>query len=372
MLDQIHSRVLAFIEEFACRFSTPLTGSETYLALTRPTPNWSPLFTAFFAKVDFSRCTPLRSKDRPLSIETDHDSAGLLTNRSLGWKSGSRISPRCARTLGLMSHLEHIMENKMPSNAAPQPGDRYLCFDGINDYVEVPNRRCYSIDHTWEFAVAAWLRADTDNFPTPEHQREYVHWLGKGDGNHGEGTQEWVCRMYSLHTPHEYPPRPKRTSFYVFNPEGGLGVGSFVQPTIPVSIGVWRLIVAMADRAHTFLYCDGEYVDCDTYRGPATCGCSIMTHAGAQVVVNPLHGPAPLRIGAQELNKSYFLGGISKVRLWNRLLTAQEIRALYRQDIAPRDSLAGEFLLNEGQGTTANDTAAMNHGEIHGATWATQ
>src|SRR3954468_23779462 len=98
----------------------------------------------------------------------------------------------------------------MPTTAAPRPGDHYLSFDGVSDYVEIPNLRCYSVDHTWEFTVAAWLRADVDDFPTPEH--EYVHWLGKGEGNHVGGTQEWVCRMYSLHSP-----RPKRTSFYVFN-----------------------------------------------------------------------------------------------------------------------------------------------------------
>jgi len=260
----------------------------------------------------------------------------------------------------------------MASNAAPQPGDHYLYFDGHDDYVEIRNLRCYSVDHTWEFTVAAWIRADVDNFPTPETDREYVHWLGKGEGNHDRGTQEWVCRMYSLDTPHECPPRPKRTSFYVFNPQGGLGVGSFVQPESPVAAGVWRLIVGMADRTHTYIYCNGTYVDCDTYRGPATCGCSIMTSDDRQVVINPIHGSAPVRIGCQELHKSSFQGGISKARIWNRLLSSEEIRDLYLHDAAPRDWLAAEFLLNEGQGPTANDTAYRNHGMINGATWAIQ
>ena len=238
----------------------------------------------------------------------------------------------------------------MPNNAAPRRGDRYLSFDGIDDYIEIPNLRCYSVDHTWEFTVAAWLRADIDDFPTPENAGGYVHWLGKGQGSGVDRAQEWVCRMYSLNTPSGASARPKRTSFYVFNPQGGLGVGSHVQPATPVPVGEWRLIVAMADRTKTHLYCNGEYVDCDTYRGPATCGCSTMTRDGEQVVINPIHGPAPLRIGAQELNKSYFLGGIAKVRIWNRLLSPQEIRRLYAGDVAPRDWLAGEFLLNEGRG----------------------
>lgn len=263
----------------------------------------------------------------------------------------------------------------MANSAAPQQGDSYLSFDGIDDYVEIPNMRCYSIDHTGEFTVSAWLRADVDDFPTPERDRDYVHWLGKGEGSRVGGSQEWVCRMYNLNTPHEEPPRPKRTSFYVFNPQGGLGVGSFVQPDTPVDVGVWRFIVAVVDRTRTHLYHNGDFVDCDTYRGPATCGCSIMTSNGRQVVINPIHGPAPLRIGARELNKSYFLGGIAKVRIWNRSLSPHEIQDLYLRDDGdnvPRDWLAAEFLLNEGQGSVANDTAYMNNGAIHGASWAVQ
>ncbi len=48
-----------------------------------------------------------------------------------------------------------------------------------------------------------------------------------------------------------------------------------------------------------YLSFDGEYVDCDTYRGLATRGCSIMTEDGEQVVVNPIHAPAQVRFGAQ-------------------------------------------------------------------------
>ena len=260
----------------------------------------------------------------------------------------------------------------MPTNAAPQPGDRYLSFDGQDDFVEIQNRPFYSVDHTWEFTVAAWLRADIDDFPNHESGGPYVHWLGKGEGNHDRGTQEWVCRMCNRHTPGLDPLRTKRTSFYVFNPEGGFGVGSFVQPDPPVDLGVWRLIVAMVDRTRTYLYCNGEYVECDTYRGPKTCDCPVMTEKGKQVEINPAHGTAPLRIGTQE-KKSYFYGGIAKVRIWNRLLSPVEVRALYLRDEAPRNFLAAEFLLNEGQGTSAHDSANANDGTIYGGPiWATQ
>lgn len=259
-------------------------------------------------------------------------------------------------------------------NAAPKPGEHYLSFDGQDDYVQIPSLPCYSVDYTWEFTVAAWIRADINDFTRTEGGKPYVHWMGKGEGNHEKGTQEWTCRMYCLNTLGVVPARPQRTSFYVFNPQGGLGVGSYVET--PVPIGTWRLIVGMADRTRTYLYRDGEYRPCSTYRGPATGTCPIMHDPdnGYQVVINPLRGPAPLRIGAQEIgaNSGRFQGGIAKVRLWNRLLTEDEITALYLNDIAPRDWLAGEFLLNEGSGDKAKDTGYMNHGTIHGATWETQ
>lgn len=259
-------------------------------------------------------------------------------------------------------------------NAAPKKGEHFLSFDGKDDYVEIPSLPSYSIDYTWGFTVAAWIRADTEDFARTEDGKPYVHWMGKGEGNHVGGTQEWTCRMYCLNTPGVNPARPQRTSFYVFNPQGGFGVGSYVQE--PVQTGTWRLIVGMADSTRTYLYCNGVYQRCSTYRGPAVGGCQIMNEPknGPQVVINPLRGPAPVRIGAQEIDESSgrFKGGIAKVRLWNRLLTGDEVTALYLNDIAPRDWLAGEFLLNEGEGMQAKDTGYMNHGTIHGATWAKQ
>ncbi len=254
----------------------------------------------------------------------------------------------------------------MASNAAPRSGDSYLSFDGYDDYIEIPNQHCYSVDYAWEFTFAAWIRADVADFPTAELDRDYfVHWIGKGEGRGDRGAQEWVARMYNASTR-----RPQLTSFYVFNPEGELGVGSYVNG--PVELRAWRLIVGMVDAARTYLYLNGEFIQCDTYSGPATGGCPIMTdRSGMQVVIHPLHGTAPLRIGTQD-KRSFFLGGIAKVRICNRKLSDEEIQALYFDDLTPRDQLAAEFMLNEGGGDIAVDTARGNHGTIYGAHWAVQ
>ena len=66
----------------------------------------------------------------------------------------------------------------MLANAAPRPGDVYLRFNGLDNYVEIPSIADYSIATTGELAVAAWIRPDSLNFPRSE-RTGYVHWLGK-------------------------------------------------------------------------------------------------------------------------------------------------------------------------------------------------
>jgi len=48
------------------------------------------------------------------------------------------------------------------------------------------------------------------------------------------------------------PPRPNRISFYVFNPEGGEGVGSYFQDTLHQ--GRWIFVVGVADSTRTYMY----------------------------------------------------------------------------------------------------------------------
>src|SRR5262249_137482 len=95
------------------------------------------------------------------------------------------------------------------------------------------------------------------------------------------------------------------------------------------------------------------------------------TNEDQQLVIHLQAGPAPLRFGTKDLG-SFFEGGLTRVRLWNRALAASEISALYATDLAPKVGLVGEFLLSVNTGTTAVDTAQENNGNIFNATWETQ
>jgi Concanavalin A-like lectin/glucanases superfamily len=261
----------------------------------------------------------------------------------------------------------------MVKNASPQSGDVYLKFNGRDAYVEIPSLGDYSVSATGGFTVAAWLRSDTLNFPSVEKNKDYIHWLGKGERSGAEGNQEWTFRMYNHDNLLESPSRPNRISFYLFNPQGGLGVGSFVQ--VPIQKRQWIHVVGVADGCRTFFYKDGQYIRCDTYRGPAQGSCEIHyqdpPNQRLQLVINPEAGPAPLRFGTKDLG-SFFQGGLTRVRLWNRALHASDIVSLYSADVVPTEGLVAEFLLSANTGVTAVDTAQKNDGNIFNATWATQ
>jgi hypothetical protein len=260
----------------------------------------------------------------------------------------------------------------MAANSAPQKGDVYLKLNGVDNYVEIPSIDDYSIAATGELSVAAWIRPDTLNFPRWEGTR-YVHWLGKGEGAGDIGQQEWVFRIYNRDHTAESPPRPNRISFYTFNPAGGEGVGSYFQDTL--HRGTWIFVAGIADATRTYIYRDGEYRRCDTYRGPSVGQCPIHyqppPNQNVQLQIDPTPGASPLRLGTRDLN-SFFEGGLSRVRIWNRVLDAAEVSALYRSGVAPADGLVAEFLLDSDTGATATDTAQGNDGNIFGAVWAVQ
>jgi hypothetical protein len=175
--------------------------------------------------------------------------------------------------------------------------------------------------------------------------------MGKGE----KGRFEWVFRMYSEGNNEN---RGNRISFYVFNSQGGEGVGSYFQD--PIVVGEWIHVVGIADDQRTYIYKNGELRKCDQYRGSGdgTCG----RHP---IQVEPEPGPAPLRIGTRDL-KSFFKGEIREVRIWDRALTASEISSLYSGRSLPQKGLAAEYLLTDG---TARDSVGGRNGTVFGANW---
>jgi len=122
--------------------------------------------------------------------------------------------------------------------AAASPPPNFVQFDGTSSHLDVPDGPDLSVATTGSLTVSAWMRPDTLSFPKTEGSG-YVHWLGKGAGNH----QEWSFRVYS---PPNQENRANRISFYVFNRSSrqppNLGIGSYFQGALAeVRVGNRRL-----------------------------------------------------------------------------------------------------------------------------------
>jgi hypothetical protein len=237
-------------------------------------------------------------------------------------------------------------------------GNSYLHFDGLQSYIEIPSSPDFSLPTTGALAISAWIRPATLTFPgivgnatnPPDLTKAYVYWLGKGEGVGATGQQEWVFRMYSSNNT---VGRANRISFYVFNSDGHIGVGSYYQDdSNPIQANVWYHIVGAADSVNTYLFFNGQLAKTTSYAGQIT----------------PQPGLAPVRIGTRDFN-SYFEGDIREVRIWNRTLTAAEVAGLYASDTVPRNGLVAEYLLTQ---DIAPDTAGSHNGQIVAGTWISE
>jgi hypothetical protein len=254
------------------------------------------------------------------------------------------------------------MNGSLAPNGSPRT---YLMFDGIENYVEVGSSPLFSVATTGALTVSVWMMPQVLTFT--HSIKGYVHWLGKGTGKSGQ--QEWTFRMYDLANDAN---RTNRISFYVFNPEGHLGVGSYYEDrNNPIVAGQWMHFTGVADNGAITIYKDGiDAGHCFQYQGEGPCR-NQLDAAGNRIVIDPALGTAPLRIGTQD-GESYFQGGIAALRIWSRPLTNTEVGDLCQSGRVPPDGLVAQYLLDEGSGTFAFDTSGgNNNGTIHGATWKT-
>jgi hypothetical protein len=182
---------------------------------------------------------------------------------------------------------------------------RCYVFNGLDQYIEFPDHDSLSIATTGKLTISIWMRPDTLNFVNYEGDG-YVHWMGKGTS----GEQEWLMRMYNLASA-----RPNRTSCYAFNLSGGLGSGSYVEETL--SQGTWIHLSALYDYPANLIqiYKNGVLRDTDHF---------------TDYSVIPGNGTAPFRIGTRDFN-SYFKGAIDDIRIYSRILSPSEIKALYKE-----------------------------------------
>ena len=262
------------------------------------------------------------------------------------WGRCSSLASATLLVICLALLLPHRGERATAAPTSNPVPETYLKYDGLGAYAEVGNSPAFSLSDEG-LSVAVWMRPDALTFPRREGgqaNEQYVHWLGKGQA----GNQEWTFRMYSLMP---LGPRQNRISFYVFNPIGNLGCGSYFQD--PVRAGEWIHVVGTADAAKkvTAIYKNGEFRHSDSYQSEM-----------------PVTGPAPLRFGTRDF-ASFFEGAIGPVQIWSRPLAASEVAGLFTASVVPQNGLVAWFADDEGSGIFIHDRVAGKVGEIHGAVW---
>jgi hypothetical protein len=191
-------------------------------------------------------------------------------------------------------------------------GEVATVFNGVDQYLEVPDADALSVPTTGALTIEAWMRPDTLQFDHTEHEG-YVHWLGKGE----DRQQEYVARMYNLTNSAN---RPNRISGYVYNLTGGLGAGSYFEDDLSAKPWIhYALVITTApgegcSTGYTRVYRDGALR---------------ATNCLSRYDITPGNGTAPLRVGTRDF-ASFFQGPVAKVAVYPAELTAAQIESHHR------------------------------------------
>jgi len=162
-----------------------------------------------------------------------------------------------------------------------------LDFDGVDDYVEVPHNAAL-IPTTGKATVSVWINAKRHTGPGGS---QWQGILAKGGSP----------RLYNLYT---------EASQSLHFSTGPTGPYNGTLSTGKVPLNEWVHVAVVVDGRHIY-YLNGE---------PAG-------EAGAGATV-PTGGTASLTIG-QTGESNFFLGMIDDVRLYDRALTAQQVKAMF-------------------------------------------
>jgi len=184
-------------------------------------------------------------------------------------------------------------------------------FDG-DDEIIILDDDSLSPNTTKEFSVSFWIKPSTFTFTGTSYDlgcKCAIHPLSKYDTSNG-GQREWYFRLYN-ETAVDGVSRSKRLSFYIFNLEGGAGVGSYFQDNLKDN--EWIHVVGIVNGSHTFIYKNAVLRDSD-----------FIFNSSIQME----NGKADLRIGKLP-NGGGYIGSIDELRIYNRVLNASEIEFIY-------------------------------------------
>jgi len=210
---------------------------------------------------------------------------------------------------------------------------RAFSFDGVNDYVEVADAA--SLNFTSALTIEAWVNPSS-------FSARYPAIVKKTGLKGGPSTTHGYCLEFIDRTPQV------ALSLYVENQWV-----SSPPATVPVGTNTWSHVVTTYDGAWIRMYLNGTEI------GPATYQPGRITPSD-----NPLNiGRDP---GYPSDPDRYFHGLMDEVRIYNRALTAGEIRTIYQARDAgvcanhPPKAICQDVTVSAGPACTAS--ASIDNG----------
>ncbi len=173
-------------------------------------------------------------------------------------------------------------------------------FDGIDDYIEIPDHDDFSVDTTKDLTVSWSISPAVLNMDSSGRQQ--IRYMGKGGV---ADNLEWVCVLFNADSPDE----PQYTKFYNFSPGGTYGAGSWEDGAIPVN--TW---VRLTGVSHQNSPTDGTV----TIWRNGLYNKLICPYTAYSI--DYANGTAPVRIGnwyGYPHNSDWFNGTIDEVRISN-------------------------------------------------------
>lgn len=207
--------------------------------------------------------------------------------------------------------------------------DRAVAFDGVDDYIQVPDNP--SIDLANAFTVAAWINMD-----------QYVEWASIV--TKGQSTNNFTI--------HQSGPLGGSEPGHLRFTGGMIDLPVFLESETQIPLGEWHYVAITWNGATLSFYLDGN-------------------PDGSGSLVGTLDtNDEDLFIGADFPGTPEFWNGkIDEVRIWNEALSHAQVRAAMHGSAAPLSrALVGFWNLNEGAGSVAGDRSSYrNHGTLVGS-----
>jgi len=177
-------------------------------------------------------------------------------------------------------------------------------FDGVNDYVSIPDSP--SVSPATQMTMAAWI------YPTSYHET-VSSIIAKDD---------WSSNQRSYDLSAVYTNGSIRA---LISHNGSNGVGAIHRDTTtaPLVLNAWNYVAATFDGTLLRIYANG--IEQPTFNPSPSYG----TDPGAIFDSN-----ISLYVGKSSMNNYEFNGSIDEVRIWNRALSADEIQQQYYSNLA--------------------------------------